>query len=48
MEEGSVKVVGGTGQAEDTELMAAALEDMLGGPHPSKYVSDLVSALFHK
>jgi len=48
MEEGSVEVVGGTGQAEDTELMAAALEDTLGGPHPSKYMSDLVSALFHK
>ena len=45
IDEGEVEVVGGTGQAEDTELMTRVLED-LSALRPSKYVSGLMNALF--
>jgi len=48
MDKGELKVVGGTGQAEDQELMTRVPEESTSTPRPSKYVLDLMSALFSK
>jgi len=47
MDKGEVKVMGSMGQAEGTKLMTQVLEDT-STPRLSKYVLDLMNALFHK